>query len=313
MGGKKTKLFEFDSLEGKKIQLPCAVITGDTEGPDAVITAGIHGGEHCGVMAALNLFASINPADVRGTIKILTVCDVEAFESQLSSNQTSDKRNLNRCFPGKPKSSYTDELAMRIFDEIKGADYHLDLHSGAKSERTVPFAIYHRGRSGALNDRCHEIAYYFGSPNIVITEIEGSFKDKGTLYGEVYEKIGIPSAQVESGSLGMTDPASIKQITDGTLNVLKHFGTLTGQAAPGIRPQIFESMVQVHTKKAGINYRLVNAGETVKRGQLLSLLSDYFGKPIEKVISPVNGKVLSVSEYPAMSVNGSVAWIGIGK
>lgn len=45
MGGKKTELLQFQTEEGRKFELPVALVIGDAEGPDAVVTAGIHGGE----------------------------------------------------------------------------------------------------------------------------------------------------------------------------------------------------------------------------------------------------------------------------
>ena len=82
MGGKKTELLQFQTEDGRKIELPVALVIGDVEGPDAVVTAGIHGGEYCGVLAAIKLFRELSPADIKGSVKIITVCDTAAFESR---------------------------------------------------------------------------------------------------------------------------------------------------------------------------------------------------------------------------------------
>ena len=58
MGGKKTEILHFDIGDGKSINLPVAVVTGDAEGPDAVVTAGIHGGEYGGYSPRYGFFAS---------------------------------------------------------------------------------------------------------------------------------------------------------------------------------------------------------------------------------------------------------------
>lgn len=167
------------------------------------------------MLAAIKLFRELSPADIKGSVKIITVCDTAAFESRSVSFSPLDKNNLNRSFPGKAKGSYNGVLAAKIFDEIKGADYHMDLHCGEVLERSAPFAIYHRGRKGELNDRSHEMAYYYGLPNIMITETEGRWSDKGTCYASVYENIGIPSALFQTGGLGIASADSVNTHTEG--------------------------------------------------------------------------------------------------
>ena len=82
MGGKKTEIVHFDIEDGRSIDLPVALVTGDSEGPDAVITAGIHGGEYGGIFAAIRLFRELSPSDIKGSVKFITVCDTAAFETR---------------------------------------------------------------------------------------------------------------------------------------------------------------------------------------------------------------------------------------
>ena len=313
MGGKKTELLQFQTEEGRKFELPVALVIGDAEGPDAVVTAGIHGGEFCGVLAAVKLFRELSPSDVKGSVKIITVCDTSAFESRRVSLSPLGGDNLNRNFPGRTKGDHRDMLAAKIFDEIKGADYHMDLHCGEVLERSAPFAIYHRGRKGDLNDRSHEMAYYYGLPNIMITETDGRWSDKGTCYASVYENIGIPSVLFQTGGLGIASADNVNTHTEGIKNVMRRFGSLRGSVQPVGRPQIFENMELVCTKGSGIHYRRVNVGDADKRGQMIGMLTDYFGTPTEKILSPIDGKVLFISESSAMSERDFVAAIGVGR
>ena len=96
MGGKKTEIVHFDIEDGRSIDLPVALVTGDSEGPDAVITAGIHGGEYGGIFAAIRLFRELSPSDIKGSVKFITVCDTAAFETR-GSHLTADgaKRHAN--------------------------------------------------------------------------------------------------------------------------------------------------------------------------------------------------------------------------
>lgn len=308
MGGKKTEILHFDIGDGKSINLPVAVLTGDAEGPDAVVTAGIHGGEYGGIFAAIRLFRELSPADIKGSVKFITVCDTAAFETR-GSFLTAEGDNLNRCFPGRLGDGYAQSLAAKILDEIKGADYHMDLHSALPTCASLPLSTYHRGRSGALNDGSHEIAYYYGIPNIVITETEGRWKDKGTCYASVYENVGIPSALVQTGTA--TSSENIRRHIAGIMNVLRRFGTLKGAAAAVGRPQIYESMEWVYTKRAGLYTAAAAVGDKVRRGQMIGFVADCFGTPVEKIISPINGRLLSHIDSSAVGRNCRVASIGV--
>lgn len=308
MGDKKTGILHFDIEDGRSIDLPVAVITGDAEGPEAVITAGIHGGDYGGIFAAIRLFRELSPADIKGRVKFITVCDTAAFEPH-GSFLTADRTDLNRCFPGRLSDGYAQSLAAKIMDEIKGADYHMDLHSALPSCASLPFSAYHRGRSGALNDSSHEIAYYYGIPNIVITETEGRWQDKGTCYASVYENVGIPSVLVQTGTA--TSSETVRRHIAGIMNVMRRFGTLKGAAVSMGRPQIYESMEWIYTKRPGLYTATAAVGDKVRRGQMIGFVADCFGTPVEKVLSPINGRLLSHIDSSTVGKNSHVASIGV--
>lgn len=301
MGGKKTDTIHFKADGGVEINIPSAVVVGDAEGPEAVITAGIHGREYSGIFAAIKLFRAISPSDIKGSVKFITVSDTEAFERR--EGWAGDKEDLNRSFPGMANKSHSLALAARLFDEIKGADYHMDLHGGDWETASAPIAFYHRGRRGDLNDASHEIAYYYGLSNIVITEAEGRWQDKGTCYSSVYEQIGIPSAILQTDD--------VNRHIAGMMNVLKKFGTLKGSAELTGRPQIHENMELVYTKSKGVFHWVSSLEDKVRRGQMIGYLTDYFGTPVEKVIAPVSGRILFMSRNASMPERGFVAAIGV--
>lgn len=307
MGGKKTEILHFETESGGPIEIPVAHITGDAAGPNAVITAGVHGGENSGTFAAIRLFRELSPSDVKGNIKFITVCDTASFERH-GSCFTDDGEDLNRCFPGRAGGSYGQALAAKIIDEIKGADYHIDLHSTLPMRASAAVSVYHRGRRGELNDMSHEIAYYYGLPHIVITESEGRWPDKGTSYASVYENIGIPSALVRTGS----EPGEVctRRHIAGVTNVLRRFGTLKGSAVSVGRPQIYEGMEWLRAQQAGLYVKAAEIDEKVRRGQMIGYVSDCFGAPVEKILSPINGRILCQAEDAAVGKGGFVACIG---
>ena len=311
MKQKRTKLLRFQYDDERTIELPVALLIGSKEGPDVAITAGINGCEKNSVLAAIKLLRDLSSAEICGSVKILTLCNIAAFNDHTFTNSLSEDKILNRSFPGSLTGSYNKQVAAKILDEIKGADCYIDLHSGAALVRSTPIAAYHRGMNGHLNDSCHQTAFYSGIPNIVITESESHWGDDGTAYSSVYEHIGIPSVLFTTGGTGGPSNDNIDLLCRAVKNVLTRLGVLRGIVRQNHKPRIFEGMERVKAKVSGIHINRVTIGDFVKRGQIISVIADYFGNIKEKITSPIDGMVLSISESPAIREDDVVASVGI--
>ena len=114
-----------------EFRLPAAVLHGTRPGKTMLITAGVHGGEYVGIQAAIELSQKLKIQKVAGTIIIVKVINVPAFERRNGSMGLTDGKNLNREFPGNPKGTEMERLAWAISHELQpAADYYIDLHSG---------------------------------------------------------------------------------------------------------------------------------------------------------------------------------------
>ena len=313
MSEKKTEILRFETPCGKELFFPVATVTGDAPGPSAVITAGIHGCEYPGIAAAIRFFKELSPKDVKGSVKIITITSTAAFEARSMFVTPHDQTNPNRVFPGRAGGSYSEVLAYRVMELIKGSDYHLDLHGGDMVEELDPFSIYHRWGDEKVTALSYDLAHYYGLPNIVVTEKGGLWPDDGTTYANVAEKLGIPSAIVEAGAMGVLDEDSVQRHLFGLRNVLRRFGSLEGEAEEVPQPEIFENMSWLYTGHKGMFYMHVKVGDYVKKGDTIGVLEDYFGNYIETVTSPVDGKALFLTGNPAMKEHGLVAGIGVSK
>ena len=131
MGSKKTEWLQFQTEKGDEVIFPLATIKGAKGGVTIIITAGIHGAEYPGIAAAIRFFKELNPEKLTGTIKIVTISNLKAFEKRSIFVCPVDDKNLNRTFPGDKMKSYTETLAYYLFNEVilKG-DYYIDLHGG---------------------------------------------------------------------------------------------------------------------------------------------------------------------------------------
>lgn len=304
MGGKDTQWLRYYTEQKDEIVFPLATVTGSRPGPTVTVTAGIHGAEYPGIAAAIRLFKELNPEKLAGTVKIVTISNLKAFEERSMFVCPVDGKNPNRVFPGNKTGSYTEVLAYYLFNEVilKG-DYYLDLHGGDMVEALVPFSIYHKSGREEIDKKSLEIAQYYGLPNIISSTLTGSWPDAGTTYANASEK-GIPGAIVEAGGIGQLDEASVRMHLNGLYNVLKYLGCIEGKPVMPENINYYSGFVWVYTPKKGIFYTNVKIGEEVKQGSILGTVEDYFGNELLQVTSPITGCVMFLTTSPAVKDNG---------
>ena len=63
------------------------------------MTAAVHGDEYEGVEAIPQIYARVSPAELQGTLLLVPVCNVPAYETSQRSSPV-DGLNLARVFPG---------------------------------------------------------------------------------------------------------------------------------------------------------------------------------------------------------------------
>ncbi len=300
---KTTEVLTFLSPEGEEIRFPLATVTGEKPGPLFVITAGIHGCEYPGIAASIRLFKELDPAEVHGTVKIVPVTSVAAFEQRNPFVSPLDKKNPNRSFPGRLDGTYTDALSYHVLNDIiKGADFHLDLHCGDLVEALDPFSICHVGAGEKIDEMSYKLAYYYGLHNLIKTRWDGEWPDSGTTYANAAVN-GTASAIVEAGGIGQLEPEMVEMHMKGLYNVLCLTGVLEGEVT---EPRVEEYSIfeWVYSPWKGIFYKNVEVGQEVQKGCLLGVIEDWFGEVQGEVYSKVDGKVVFMTTSPSMAENG---------
>ncbi|MBF0266486.1 MAG: succinylglutamate desuccinylase/aspartoacylase family protein [Gammaproteobacteria bacterium] len=79
--------------------MPVHVIHGKKDGPVLFISAAIHGDEINGVEIIRRILSLNNMKRLSGTLLAIPVVNIFGFDSH--SRYLPDRRDLNRCFPGK--------------------------------------------------------------------------------------------------------------------------------------------------------------------------------------------------------------------
>ena len=281
------------------IDIPFTVIEGTTPGPCLVVTAGVHASEFCSIEAAVRL-QQTKPDDLKGTLVILPILNVQGFKKRSIYVMPEDGKNLNRMFPGDPAGTLSQRLAHWLVTAVfPQADAYLDLHGGDLDESLLPFTIYPRH-----SEASKALAVAFGLPIAIASEGKTH-----SISGAA--DLGVPSLLPEMSGNGLWSDDSVGELTAGIERVMKHLGMLDREVPPA--PQASPSFVTMWVPTAasdGLWYSAVEVGDVVAAGDLLGEIKDVFGAVLSTVLSDKSGTV--VYRMTSLGVNFGEALLGVG-
>ena len=304
---KENRMIHYTAKNGEEIQFPFYLVEGKRSGPKVCITAGIHGCEYSSIIAAIKLYKTLNPIEVKGQIKIIPIVNLPAFKNKTMFTCPIDNKNLNGSFPGSENGLYSEQLVFKLFNNfIKGSDYYLDLHGGDLVENIVPLCFVHKSGNEVVDQRSKELAENYGTGNIIFTTLDGSYPDRGFTYSYASEN-GIPAIQTEQGGIGQAVEQDILSHLNGLYNVLKFIGCLKGNLTPKNKINYFSKSPSVYSKYEGIFYPRCKLGDQVNEGDELGILEDYLGNKIEVVKAPYSGKIMITNTSPAIKEKNALS------
>lgn len=295
--------------------VPVTVLHGTAPGPVLSVTAGVHAYEFPPILAAVELLSQIDPATLRGTVILVPVAHVSAFEHRVPYVNPFDRKNLSRVFPGDPAGTQSERIAWVLTTEvIRRGDMHLDIHGGDGAEWLEPFVgIYGGTLAAAQYPRSREMGLALRFRNVV----KNSTNDRRALDGgrSVTRQAiadGKPTALIEIGENGRRDAAFVRPIIDGVINLLRAFRMVPGAATPPRRDtRWFDGSVNALATVSGILTPTATRSRVVRKGEPLATVRDYAGREREVVRAPVDGYVLYGLTGPPVRAGDPVANIGI--
>lgn len=296
-------------------RVPVTVFHGAADGPVLALTAGVHGFEFVPILAVQRLLRLIDPARLRGTVVLVRLAHVAAFEERAVYVNPFDRKNLNRVFPGRPDGTQAERLAWVITTEvIRRADLHVELHGGDGAEWMEPFAGPYGGPLAAAQyERAKAMALAFGLRNVITYEMKTQAQvDRGRSLNRQAVADGKPTVLVEIGQNGQRDEASIDTLTRGLENLLRTLKMTEGPVTPP-RPDTrwFGDSAEAVATTTGIFTPVAVTGRSVRKGDLIGTVTDYAGRDVERIVSPVDGYVMYGLAGPPVKAGDAVVTIGI--
>ena len=125
------------SFEASYLNSPVFVARGASPGPTLCLTAGVHGDELNGVEVARRSFAETDPKALKGTLIALPAINAEGVRT--GNRYMSDRRDLNRAFPGTKGGSVASLISHAIFSElVEHCEALIDLHTASNNRSNLP-------------------------------------------------------------------------------------------------------------------------------------------------------------------------------
>ena len=273
------------SFEASYLNMPVFVARGLTPGPTLCLTAGIHGDELNGVEVARRAFAQIDPQKLRGTLIALPAINAEGVRS--GSRYLSDRRDLNRAFPGSLGGSVARLIAHAVFTRVLSrCDALVDLHTASNQRANLP-----QIRADLSDPAIRELAIHFGLGIVVA----GSGPD-GSLRREA-AKAGIPAIIYEAGEPFRFQEDEIKRGVQGVENVMAYLDMTEEIDREISDDRIYDRSrwVRVAFGNGGFFFPTADLGDVVHTGDSLGNIIDPLTDASFEVISPIAGEVIGMA------------------
>ena len=270
-----------------KLKIPVIIERSKIDGPTVLFSACLHGDEINGTEIVRQIIRKKINKPKRGTIICIPIINIFGFINQ--TREFPDKRDLNRVFPGSKNGSLASRFAHFLVTEIiPKVDYAIDFHAGGASRFNAP-----QIRIVPNNPELKKLAAIFNAPFTLYSKnIQGSFRNACT-------KIGVKMLLFEGGkSLDLNEMVTQEGI-EGAMRFLKHLDMLNPkrEIIPLDKETIFiEKSNWVRANFSGMFHGLVTIGSFVKKGDVLAMISDPYGKVEHKVKAPNEGFIINVND-----------------
>ena len=290
-----------------EFRLPAAVLHGTRPGKTMLITAGVHGGEYVGIQAAIELSQKLKIQKVAGTIIIIKVINVPAFERRNGSMGLTDGKNLNREFPGNPKGTEMERLAWAVSHELQPvADYYIDLHSGDDYEQLTSYVYYAGMADEKTFSQSRRMAEQVDVPYMVRSNVAS-----GGAYNYAASQ-GIPSILIERGGMGAWTSEEVRSTRRDVRNILCHLGIYQGKKDyRTYYPLDVTDICYQDASRDGLWYPFKKPGDMIREGEILGEVRDYEGGLLELSVAEYDGVILY--QTGTLQVLGDGPMIAYGK
>ncbi|KAA1192887.1 succinylglutamate desuccinylase/aspartoacylase family protein [Pseudohalioglobus sediminis] len=271
------------SFEGIAVPTPVLVVNGAQDGPTLCLTAAVHGDELNGIEIVRRVLYNLDPNELAGAVIGVPIVNLQGFRR--GSRYLTDRRDLNRHFPGNATGSSASRIAHSFFsDVVAHCDALVDLHTGSFHRTNLP-----QLRANLKDPAILELTHGFGTT--VVLQSEGS---PGTLRRAAAEH-GIPTVTLEAGAPMRLDEDSVNEGVRGIETLLGHMKMVKRFRFWGNPEPVYYQSNWVRADRGGILLNSVDLGQTVAIGELLGTVTDPITNVRVDIRAPHAGRILGMA------------------
>ena len=262
---------------------PVVVVRGVRPGPTLCLTAAIHGNEINGIQIVQRIIHSLEPDKLSGNVIAVPIVNLQGFRRK--SRYLSDRRDLNRYFPGHPQGSAAGRIAYSFFHGIvMQCDALVDIHTGSFQRPNLT-----QLRANALKPAVKRLTQGFGP--IAVLHSEGS---RGTLR-RAADAAGVSAVTLELGESHRIQPGKVEQGYRGIQSLMAVLEMVDEKKPAADAPLYFHRSKWVRANDGGLFLSRVSLGEAVGAGQLLGIVTDPISEERNEILSSHDGRVLGMA------------------
>ncbi len=291
--------------------IPVTVIRGIREGKTLALVAGVHGYEYPPILALYRLKDKIDPQKLAGTLILVHIAHLPAFQKRIIYYNPYDWKNLNRVFPGNPKGTQAERIASVLVEQVvKKCDLLIDLHCGDGNEALIPYCYWMVSGDDRLDRVSKELVLAFGIKHIIIDKTRSKDITDSRYLGNTAILYGKPAITTESGFLGRSDEEDIQRNLNGIQSVMRNLGMCEGEAHPVQDPIWIDEYEVITSDHSGLFYPLTHMGHYVKKGEKVGYITDYLGNTLAEYQAPFTGMLLYILGTPPANAGEPLFEVG---
>lgn len=260
------------------------------------IVTGIHGDELEGQYVCFEVARRIaaEMENLTGIVDIYPAMNPLGIDSITRGIPAFDL-DMNRLFPGNIDGNMTEYLAAEIMKDVSGSDLVIDIHASNIYLTEIP-----QIRINELHEK--ELVPLAIESNVDFVWVHGASTVLESTFAYSLNSTGTPCLVVEMG-VGMRITKEYgDQLTDGIFNLMKRLGIWAGEVKPPRNPIVSKNPNDVSYLNAsvgGLFIQRVHHWEQLKKGDLIGQIIDPLsGEVLVDVVSPVDGILFTIREYP---------------
>jgi predicted deacylase len=271
------------NMSGLSTPTPVMVIRGKEPGKTMCMTAAIHGDELNGIEIIRRVMYDIEPESLTGNIIGVPIVNLNGFHR--GSRYLSDRRDLNRYFPGEADGSLASRMAYSLFhDVIVHCDFLIDIHTGSLRRTNLP-----QIRADLRDPDVSELTEGFDKMAVM-----HSGATPGMLRFAALEH-GIPAVTLEVGESLRIQQDKIENAVNSLNRLLERQGMYSRLFTWGEPEPVYYTSAWIRAEQGGILFSKKQLGAMIDKGEVLGTVTDPITNETLDIVSTMEGRIIGMA------------------